>query len=396
MSGYLTRLLAGAVHPQRTLRPRVAPLFGPPSTGPEWLLRESRPSRAKEEAGGVDAEHIFDGGAVSEDAPVAMPAPSPPRFAATGPTPVGAADPALLDPRIPTRTLRGDGRSAGNAGRDAAHAPSSGAQTAGAAAADEDAFARQPGRGHASNEAREHERSHPRVHEHAAASRDATRADTAPGDGAVAPLLDRWRPRRRSTETLRLDQASTEPDPGTAGRSAPRSAAPTPPMGERDMPESTAAPVRIARLSPHRDSEMELIRRNAPHPYHGSPQRGLPDHDAHSPHVVEAMIAAEAMAVAVRPASPAQSPAGRDTVHVGAAARRASPAASEPAQRRGVENRYDVEMRRADLEPTVHVTIGTVEIKAGARSTPPRPAGPAAPRVGLEEYLRRRRTGDST
>jgi hypothetical protein len=64
--------------------------------------------------------------------------------------------------------------------------------------------------------------------------------------------------------------------------------------------------------------------------------------------------------------------------------------------RGSVQNRYGVELQRADPEPTVHVTIGTVEIKAGARSTPPRPrpASPAVPRVGLTEYLRRRRAGD--
>jgi hypothetical protein len=61
-----------------------------------------------------------------------------------------------------------------------------------------------------------------------------------------------------------------------------------------------------------------------------------------------------------------------------------------------MENRYGAEIRRADPEPTVHVTIGTLEIKAAVRSNlpRPRPASPAAPRVGLDEYLRRRRTGD--
>jgi hypothetical protein len=384
MSGYLTRLLAGAVQPQRAVRPRLAPLFGSPSAGPEWLLRESRGSRAEKEAGGVDAEHLFDGGAVSGDSPAVLPAPSPTRFAAAGATPVAAA--ALPDPRIRARTLRGDGRSAGHAGRDAAHTPSSGAQTSGAAAAIEEAFGREPGLGHASNEAREDERSHPRVHGHAAASRDATRTDTAPDDGAIAPLLDRWRARRPSTETLRLDPASAEQEPGTAGRSAPRPAALTPPTRERDMPESTAARVRIARLPPHRNSETELIRRYAPHP----------------PRAAETMTAAEAMAEGVRPASPAQSPSGRDTGLLGATARRARPAAPESAQRHGaetrhgMENRYGAEIRRADPEPTVHVTIGTLEIKAAVRSNlpRPRPASPAAPRVGLDEYLRRRRTGD--
>jgi hypothetical protein len=395
MSGYLARLLAGAVHPQRAVRPLLGALFGRPSAGPEWLLRASRPPRAKVEGGVDDAERIFDDGAEREDSPAAMPAPSP-RFAAAGATRAGAVDPVLRDPGIRVRTLHGDGRSDGDTGRGEAHAQAAGAQAAGAAAG-EDALERQPGVGHAGNEAHEHERER----ERAAAPRDATRENAAPDDGR-APLPDRWRARRPSTEILRLDQASAEPDPGTAVRSAPRSAPLTPSTGEGDMPERTAVPVQIARLPPHRDSEIDLIQQYAPHPYHGSSRRAIPEHNAHPPRVAEAMTASEAMAAVVRPASPAQSPSGRDTGNLRAAARRARPAASEPAQRHGMENRgsvqnrYGVELRRADPEPTVHVTIGTVEIKAGARSTPPRPrpASPAVPRVGLTEYLRRRRTGD--
>jgi hypothetical protein len=392
MSGYLTRLLAGAIHPQRTVRPLVAPLFGPPSAGPEWLLRASRPSRAAGETGGIDAGHIVDGAAGGEDSPDVMPAPSPPRFVAASPTPVGV-DPALRDPRIPARPLRGDGRSAGTTARDAARAPATGPHPTGAAA-DEDVFGRRPGLGHPGNEmreaAREHERLQPRVREHAA-PRDPTREHAAAGDGAVAPLLDRWRARRMSTETG-LDRASAAADPGTAGRPVPRSAAFAPPTGDGRMAQPTAAAERNARPPQHRDSDVELIRRYAPHPYHSSPRRAAPDHDAHPSRDAQAMAAADAMAAALRPALPA----GRDTAHVGVAARRAGPATSEPVRRHGAENRHGAEMRRAEPEPTVHVTIGTVEIKAGVRTNPPpRPASRAAPRVGLEEYLRRRRTGDS-
>jgi hypothetical protein len=363
MSGYLTRLLAGAVHPQRAVRPLLGPLFGWPSAGPEWLLRESRPRHATAPGGAVDAERIFDDEAVRQDSPAAMPAPAPPRFAAASPTRAGAEDPSGRAPEL---------GGASHAGREPDHLHP---------------------RVHEQELGRGQERGPEYGREHAAALRDATRETAAPDDAAVAPPLpDRWRARRPSAETLRLDQTSAEPDPGAVGRSVPRSAALGPAAGKGGMPAPTAAPARIARLPPHRDGEMDLIRRYAPHPYHGSPQRAQPDHEAHPPRIAEAM-AAEAMAAAVRPAAPTQSPSGRDLGLLGATARRARSAAPEPAQRHGAENRHGAEMRRAQVEPTVHVTIGTVEIKAAVRSNPPRPppASPAAPRVGLEEYLRQRR-----
>jgi hypothetical protein len=373
MSGYLTRLLAGAVQPQRAVRPLLGALFGRPSAGPEWLLRDSRQSRARAAGGGVDADpemaHMVEDGALREDSPAVTPAPSPPRFAAATSTPADAVDPALRDPRRPARTLRGDGRSSDHTSRDAAHAPSTG----------EAAFRQPPELGHASSEERQLERLRPRAHErergqqhlrereHAAAPRDAARENAAPGDG-------------RSTEILWVDPLAAEPDPGADGRSARRPAALAP----------TAAPGRIARLPLQRDSAIEPIRRYTSQPQDESPRDAMKDHHTHSAR------AAEAMAAAVRPAVPAQSPAGRDSGHLAAAARRPSLSVSERAQRPGAENRYGAEPRRADPEPTVHVTIGTVEIKAAVRSNPPRPrpASPAAPRVGLDEYLRRRRTGD--
>ncbi|HEY4588516.1 MAG TPA: hypothetical protein VII86_04790, partial [Thermoanaerobaculia bacterium] len=43
-------------------------------------------------------------------------------------------------------------------------------------------------------------------------------------------------------------------------------------------------------------------------------------------------------------------------------------------------------------EPTIRVTIGRIEVRAAAPAPPPAPAPrPAAPRLTLEDYLRRRR-----
>jgi hypothetical protein len=48
----------------------------------------------------------------------------------------------------------------------------------------------------------------------------------------------------------------------------------------------------------------------------------------------------------------------------------------------------------APLAPTIHVTIGRIEIRAVAAATrPPRTPQPAAPRLSLEAYLRSRGTG---
>lgn len=89
----------------------------------------------------------------------------------------------------------------------------------------------------------------------------------------------------------------------------------------------------------------------------------------------------------------------RDVEAASAAARRREPAA--PIVSQTVRAHAPLTPRRAPDAapinapvPTIHVTIGRVEVRATNQPAPARQASAQAPRLGLEEYLRRRSGGD--
>jgi hypothetical protein len=85
----------------------------------------------------------------------------------------------------------------------------------------------------------------------------------------------------------------------------------------------------------------------------------------------------------------AESPAPRSTRRVG----QEQAAFAQPASRRGARQAAAREAARprAEAAPTINVTIGRVEVRATQAPTPaPRRAEASAPRLSLDDYLRRR------
>jgi hypothetical protein len=89
MRGYLTNLLIRTFEPQPAIRPRLAPIFAPPETGPGWL------SSAPESEGKTEAIDRPDRGSSASFVPSPPPAAPPPEMGAAA-----VADPsvALVDP----------------------------------------------------------------------------------------------------------------------------------------------------------------------------------------------------------------------------------------------------------------------------------------------------------
>ena len=65
--------------------------------------------------------------------------------------------------------------------------------------------------------------------------------------------------------------------------------------------------------------------------------------------------------------------------------------ASTPNARQATPAARDIERAAAGAAPTIHVTIGRVEIRAGAAAPVARKASPRPPTMTLEQYLRQRR-----
>lgn len=77
---------------------------------------------------------------------------------------------------------------------------------------------------------------------------------------------------------------------------------------------------------------------------------------------------------------------------------RAQPVAQHPVMVLARSQSAEVARRAQTAAPApapVQITIGRVEVRAasGAPERAPRPTGPAAPRLSLDDYLRQRNTG---
>jgi hypothetical protein len=204
----------------------------------------------------------------------------------------------------------------------------------------------------------------------------------AVAEAPAAPPAPASTPRTRRSESVEPPHsfsriASAQSEPGGLTHPIP----PAPPrLVETKFEREAEKPARQSRLGP-RHQEPAALELPAPAPAANAVSRGRarPEQKRENESGDRRLREDHSISVSAKPPTTPVSPLPQPAARAPALPVRISPA---------------IALKTAAQEPTIHVTIGRVEIRATTASpAPSRPARPAAPKLNLEDYLRSRAGG---